>query len=146
MREKWPTPTNVTEVWCFWGFMGYYRWFILKLMQVVWPLHELTSSENAGKKKVAIAWDDKCQWSFDDLKCLCTTVPILAYAISQSLSSSIPALVGLAWGLSSTRLMTMVLMPSLPMLVGVWQRLNPTTPPKLQFLTLKWAMVKKFHE
>ena len=30
--------------------------------------------------KVAIAWDDRCQWSFDDLKCLCTTAPILAYA------------------------------------------------------------------
>ena len=25
-------------------------------------------------------WDDRCQWSFDDLKCLCTTAPILAYA------------------------------------------------------------------
>ena len=25
-------------------------------------------------------WDDRCQQSFDDLKCLCTTAPILTYA------------------------------------------------------------------
>ena len=25
-------------------------------------------------------WDNKCLWSFDDLRCLCTMVPILAYA------------------------------------------------------------------
>ena len=25
-------------------------------------------------------WDDRCQWSFDDLKCLYTMAPIHAYA------------------------------------------------------------------
>ena len=49
-------------------------------MQVAQPLHELTSGENAGKKKAAIQWDDRCQQAFDDLKRLCTTAPILAYA------------------------------------------------------------------
>ena len=29
---------------------------------------------------MAFTWDDRCQWSFDDLKHLCTMVPILAYA------------------------------------------------------------------
>ena len=38
------------------------------------------SRENAGKKKVAIAWDNRCQQSFDDLKHLCTMAHILAYA------------------------------------------------------------------
>ena len=33
-----------------------------------------------GKKKAAIKWDSKCQQAFDDLKTLCTTAPILAYA------------------------------------------------------------------
>ena len=35
--------------------------------------------ENAGKKKVAIQWDDRCKQAFDDLKRLGTTAPILAY-------------------------------------------------------------------
>ena len=39
----------------------------------------MTSGENAGKK-VAITWNDRCQQLFDDLKCLCTMAPILAYA------------------------------------------------------------------
>ena len=48
-------------------------------MQVACPLHELTSGENAGKKKAAIKWDSRCQQAFDDLKTLCTMAPILAY-------------------------------------------------------------------
>ena len=49
-------------------------------MQVAQPLHELTLGENTGKKKAAIQWNSKCQQTFDDLKRLCTTVPILVYA------------------------------------------------------------------
>ena len=49
--KKWPVPTNIMEVQSFLGFMGYYHLFIPKFMQVAQPLHELTSSENAGKKK-----------------------------------------------------------------------------------------------
>ena len=54
--KNWPTPTNITEVWGFLGFTGYYHQFIPKFMQVAWTLHELTSGENAGKKKSAIQW------------------------------------------------------------------------------------------
>ena len=32
--KNWPTPTNVTEVQCFLGFLGYYCQFIPKFMQV----------------------------------------------------------------------------------------------------------------
>ena len=78
--RDWPTPTTVMEVRSFLGFMGYYCRFIPKFTQVAWPLHELTSGENVGKKKAAIKWDSRCQQAFDDLKKLCTTVPILAYA------------------------------------------------------------------
>ena len=31
--KNWPTPTNITEVQSFWGFMGYYCRFIPKFMQ-----------------------------------------------------------------------------------------------------------------
>ena len=72
-----PTPPTVMEVWRFLGFMGYYCRLIPKFMQVAWPLHELTSGENVGKKKAALKWDSRCQQAFDDLKALCTTAPIL---------------------------------------------------------------------
>ena len=52
--KKWPTPTNITEVQSFLGFIGYYCQFIHKFMQVAWSLHELTMGENTGKKKAAI--------------------------------------------------------------------------------------------
>ena len=60
--------------------MGYYCWFIPKFMQVAWPLHELTSGENAGKKKAAIKWDSRCQQAFNDVKRLCVMASILTYA------------------------------------------------------------------
>ena len=52
--KKWPIPKNIMEVQSFLGFMGYYRQSIPKFVQVAQPLHELTSGENAGKKKAAI--------------------------------------------------------------------------------------------
>ena len=78
--KNWPAPTNVTEVRSFLGFMGYYSRFIPKFAQVACPLHKLTLGKNGGKKKAAIKWDSRCQQAFDDLKTLCTTAPILAYA------------------------------------------------------------------
>ena len=78
--KNWPTPTNIMEVQSFLGLMGYYHRFIPKFAQVAWPLHELTSGKNADKKKSAITRDSRCQQAFDDLKKLCTTAPILAYA------------------------------------------------------------------
>ena len=73
-------PTTITEVWNFLWFTRYYHWFIPKFVQIVWPLHELMSSKNAGKKRAAITWNGGCQQAFNQMKCLCTTAPILAYA------------------------------------------------------------------
>ena len=78
--RKWPTPTTVTEVRSFLGFVGNYHWFIPKFPQVAQPLHELMSGENTGKKNVAITWNNRYQQSFDNLKCLCTMAPILAFS------------------------------------------------------------------
>ena len=78
--KNWPTSTTVMEVRSFLGFMGCYCRFIPKFVQVAQPLHKLTSGENVGKKTAAIKWDSRCQQALDDLKELCSTVPILAYA------------------------------------------------------------------
>ena len=48
--QKWPIPTNVTEVCSFLGFTNYYHKFIKKYAQVVKPLYKLSSGMNADRK------------------------------------------------------------------------------------------------
>ena len=93
--KNWPMPVTVTEVRSFLRFTGYYLRFIPKFAQVAWSLHKLMSGENAGKNKAAIKWNSRCQQALDDLKALCTTAPILAYASFQSCSSF--TLMPVAW-------------------------------------------------
>ena len=48
--QKWPIPTNVTEVHSFLGFANYCHRFIKKYAQVARPLYKLNSGENAARK------------------------------------------------------------------------------------------------
>ena len=145
--KNWPTPTTVTEVRGFLGFMGYYCRFIPKFVQVAWPLHKLTSGENAGKKKAAIKWDSRCQQAFDDLKALCTTVPILAYTdFSKPFKLHIDACgMGLGAVLYQTwEDGTEAVIAYSSRSLSKAESHYPAH--KLEFLALKWAVVKKFHK
>ena len=145
--KNWPTPTTVMEVRSFLGFTGYYHRFIPKFAQVAWPLHELTLGENAGKKKAAIKWDSKCQQAFDDLKALCTMAPILAYADfskpfklhTDACGMGLGAVLYQTWE-DGTKAVIAYASRSL-------SKAESHYPAhKLEFLALKWAVVKKFHE
>ena len=144
--KKWPTMTNMTEVWSFLGFTVYYRWFIRKFMQMAWPLLDLTSGKNVGKK-VAIVWDDRCQWSFDDLKCLCTMAPILAWVdFTRPFKLTTDACgSGLGPVLYQTH------HDGMDAVIAYASR-NLTKAEshypahKLEFLALKWAFIEKFHK
>ena len=116
-------------------------------MQVARPLHELTSSENMGKKKAAIVSDDRCQQSFDDLKCLCTMAPILAYADFTRLFKlhTDACRSGLGAVLYQTH------DDGADAIIAYTSRSLTKAEShypahKLEFLTLKWAVVEKFHE
>ena len=114
---------------------------------MAWPLHELTSGENVGKKKVNIKWDSRCQQAFDDLKDLCTTAPIPAYANFSKPSKLHTDACGT--GLRAV-------------LYQIWEDITEAViayasrslskaeshypAHKLEFLTLKWAVVEKFQE
>ena len=145
--KNWPTPTNVTKVRSFLGFTGYYHRFIPKFALVACPLHELTSGENVGKKKAAIKWDSKCQQAFDDLKTLCTTAPILTYAdFAKPFKLHTDA--------CGTGLGAVLYQPQEDGTKAVIAYANTSLNKaeshypahKLEFLTLKWAVVEKFHE
>ena len=145
--KNWPTPITVTNVRSFLGFTGYYRRFIPKYVQVARPLHELTSGENAGKKKAAIKWDSRCQKAFDDLKTLCTTAPILAYAdFTKPFKLHTDACgTGLGAVLYQTREDgTEAVIAYASRSLNKAESHYPAH--KLEFLALKWAVVEKFHE
>ena len=145
--KNWPTPITVTDVRSFLGFTGYYCRFIPKYVQVVCPLHELTSGENAGKKKAAIRWDNRCQKAFDDLKTLCTTAPILTYAdFTKPFKLHTDAFgTGLGAVLYQTREDgTEAVIAYASRSLNKAESHYPAH--KLEFLALKWAVAEKLHE
>ena len=116
-------------------------------MQVAHPLHKLTSGENAGKKKAAIKWDSKYQHAFDDLKIQCTMAPILAYAdFTKPFKLHTDACgTGLGAVLYQTREDgTKAVIAYASRSLNKAESHYPAH--KLEHLTLKWAVVKKFHE
>ena len=111
------------------------------------PLHNLTLDENVGKKKAAIKWDSRCQQASDDLRTLCTMAPILAYAdFSKPVKLHTD---GCCTGLGAVLYQTWE--DGTEAVIGYASRsLNKAESHypahNLEFLTLKWAVVEKFHE
>ncbi len=68
---KWPTPTTVKDVHSFLGFCNFYRSFIANFSAMAWPLNDLT------KKLHQWRWGADKQASFDMLKDLCSSYPVL---------------------------------------------------------------------
>ena len=116
-------------------------------MQISQPLHELTSGKNTGKKRAAITWNDRCQSSFDELKHLCTTGPILACANftkpfklhTDTCGSGLAAVLHQAHDYGMNAIISYA-SRSLTKTETHYQA------HKLEFLTLKWDVVEKFHE
>ncbi|KAL4579715.1 hypothetical protein LXL04_015876 [Taraxacum kok-saghyz] len=70
--ENWRTPKTSTEVRQFLGLAGYYRRFIANFSKLAKPLTALT------QKGVAFDWEDKQEESFQKLKHMLCTAPILS--------------------------------------------------------------------
>ena len=69
----WPTPATKTEVQQFLGFASYYRRFIQDFAEIAKPLHRLT------EEGATFLWTDECERTFEQLRRLLTTTPLLAY-------------------------------------------------------------------
>eukprot|EP00253_Pinus_taeda_P017239 PITA_17239 len=70
----WPTPKDVADIRSFMGLAGYYRRFVEGFSRVAYPI---TSLQKKGK---AFRWTADCQRSFEQLKHLLTTTPVLCVA------------------------------------------------------------------
>nr|CAN61755.1 hypothetical protein VITISV_042022 [Vitis vinifera] len=68
---KLPSPTTVKGVRQFLGHAGFYRRFIKDFFKLARPLCELLV------RNAKFVWDDRCQRSFEELKLLLTTAPIV---------------------------------------------------------------------
>ncbi|RVW15572.1 Retrovirus-related Pol polyprotein from transposon 17.6 [Vitis vinifera] len=79
--SNWKRPTTMTEIRSFLGLAGYYRQFIEGFSKIALPLTSLT------QKGVKFEWSDDCEHSFQELKNILVTAPILtipsAYASRQ---------------------------------------------------------------
>lgn len=70
---NFPVPRNPKEVKSFLGLAGYYRKFVKDFSQISKPLTSLL------KKEVRFEWSDMCQHSFEQLKNMLTTEPLLQH-------------------------------------------------------------------
>ena len=73
--KSWVRPTNVLEVRSFVGLPSYYRRFVKGFSSVASQLTNLT------KQNVPFVWSDECEESFQKLKTLLTTAPILTLPV-----------------------------------------------------------------
>lgn len=71
--KEWPTPRSTKEVRSFLRLTSYYRKFILHYADKAKPLHRLT------EKSEKFHWDENCQKSFEILKNVLITAPVLSY-------------------------------------------------------------------
>jgi len=69
---EYPIPTTITQVRSFLGIASYYRRFIKNFAAIARPLHDQT------KTKKKIPWTQATTKSFETLKKLLTTAPVLA--------------------------------------------------------------------
>ena len=69
--REWSVPKNVTKFRCFMGLDGYYKRFIAGFSRIA---HPITSLQRKGKK---FQWTKECERSFQQLKQLLTSAPIL---------------------------------------------------------------------
>ncbi|WMV32393.1 hypothetical protein MTR67_025778 [Solanum verrucosum] len=69
--SNWVRPSSVIEIMSFVGLASYYRRFVKNFASITTHLTRL------NKKEVPFEWTEKCEESFQKLKTLLTTTPIL---------------------------------------------------------------------
>ena len=131
----------------FLGLTNYYQRFLKGYAKIARPLTNLISGENADKKKALVVWTSKCQEAFEQLKKLCTEAPVLAYLdFTKPFKLHIDVC---NWGLGAILYQDQPDRKEKPISFAS-RSLNKAESNypahKLEFLALKWAVTKRFHE
>ena len=147
---KWPTLQTVHDVRSFLGFVGYYRRFIKNFSKIAKPIREvITGLENQSKrtaKKTNIEWTEAANSAFEHLKELCVSAPILAYPDYQlpfilHTDSSSEGFGAVLYQRQDDKHRVIAYASR-----SVSETESNYPAHKLEFLALKWAVCKKFHE
>ena len=137
----------MTEVRSFLGFMNYYHKFIPGYAQVVRPIHQSVSGDNANKKKTLVNWTSECQVSFEHLKHLCSQTPILTYAdymkpFQLHTDASESGLGAVLYQKQTDGTKSVIVYASWTLSQSEWNY----DAQKLECLALKWSVTERFHE
>ena len=154
--KNWPIPECIKDVRKFLGFTGYYRRFVKGYGSIAKPLTDLLIGHPTNKqksrrrkqqdKRVPFKWGVDQQNSFDALITHLTNPPVLAFAdytqpfiLHTDASSS-----GLGAVLYQMQDGTKRVIAYASRSLRQGEKNYPAH--KLEFLSLKWAVVEKFHD
>ena len=146
----WPVPKNASQLQSFLGFAGFYRRFIQKFSNVARPLHDAIPKTSGLKrrqiKSLPFNWGPPQQKAFDQLKELCSTTPVLAFAdytkpFILHTDASMDGLGGVLYQEQDGRERVIAFASRR---LSRAERNYPVH--KLEFLALKWAVCEKFHD
>ena len=123
--------TTYTGIKSFVGLVGHYRRFIKGFAKIATPLYDLISGDNSGKKRESVQLTPEVENAFQVLKEACLQAPILSFPdfTKPFLLETDGHYHPIAY---ASRMMT-----------ATEQRYHSN---KKEFLALKWAVTKQFHE
>ena len=143
----WDPPTTVTGIRKFMGAVGYFRHFIKNFSRIARPLDDLTSCENSKLKNHPVTLMPATLEVFETLKKKCMTAPVLAFAdlekpfILETDASGIGFGAVLLQEQEDGKLHPVAYASRA--LHGSQKNYHSS---KLEFLTLKWAIMEQFLE
>ena len=156
--RDWETPTSEKALRSFLGLAGYYRRFVPNFGKLAAPLHALTSEPNKKAKNVKVVeqnrqfvelWDDACSHSFNELKRLLTSSPILGHPdFEKTFILEVDAsLQGLGTVLSQKQDAGVVVLGYASRALRSHEKnMENYSSRKLELLALKWAMTENFRD
>ena len=161
--KDWPVPTNAKEVHSFLGLASYYHWFILQFVKWAGPLHRSNSFLLLMKKTRAriklppleqnlppFEWTPSHQESFDRLKLVLTSAPVLAYPnydkpFLLETDASLKGLGAVLLQEDDNGNMHVISYAS-HMLKPYEKSMHNYSSAKLELLALKWSVCEKFRD
>ena len=148
--KTWPVPQNVDDVRRFLGFSGYYCRFVPNYAKIAKPLTGLLAGHSGrgrkGKSDKLWNWGEEQQSAFSEIISKLVSAPVLAFAdFTRPFELHIDASGdGLGAILYQTQEGQKRVIAYASRGLSKSERNYPAH--KLEFLALKWAVTKKFHD